>query len=372
MRTKWDFINDQYCQMYFSFSKEEVNKFFEEIFDEYGYLANTIEAKEEVKNKIDYEILEDKIEESGVIIIGPRSTKIMTNIEMDKPIMGITQMCILPDDINVSLPTFIPEDLYKFEIDDNTVGNFAREILIENNLYTLENVSRVLEDSIITYDLCYTSDDILIKKVENQKFYMENDEDFDSAIFKNKKIGNEVVLDKGEVVTIAKITKIEKKVPFELNNETVSKIKFGNIKTKETFLKKIKNTLEFQKDIQISMFYIIEAILNSNQFEFSDVVIRHFLNPIKNIDEHNKESLVQNIKRMLITEYLIKIVELKTDDENLSDEVNKKMNDLSKLIFLADGRKSQSFTRTLFEDQIRQVKLLEYCKEAGLVSNIRL
>ena len=82
--------------------------------------------------------------------------------------------------------------------------------------------------------------------------------------------------------------------------------------------------------------------------------------------------MVQNIKRMLITEYLIKIVELKTDDEDLSDEVNKKMNDLSKLIFLADGRKSQSFTRTLFEDQIRQVKLLEYCKEAGLISNIRL
>ena len=36
---------------------------------------------------------------------------------------------------------------------------------------------------------------------------------------------------------------------------------------------------------------------------------------------------------------------------------------LSKLIFLADGRKSQSFTRTLFEDQIRQVKLLEYCNK---------
>ena len=372
MRTKLDFVNDQFCQMYFSFSKDEVNKLFEQVFDEFGYLDNSLDAREEVKNKIDFDILEDKMEESEIVIIGPRSTKFMTSIEKNKPIMGITQMCILPEDINISLPTFIPEELYKFEIDDNTVDNFVREILIENNLYRLENVARVLEDSIITYDLCYTSDDLLIKKVENQKFDMENDDDFDSAIFKNKKIGNEVVLDKGEVVTIAKITKIEKKVPFELNNEIVGKIKFGAIKTKESFLKRIKNTLEFQKDIQISIFYIIEAILNSNQFDFSDIVLNHFLKPIKNIEEHNKDSLVQNIKRMLITEYLIKIVELKTDDEDLSDEVNKKMNDLSKLIFLADGRKSQSFTRTLFEDQIRQVKLLEYCKEAGLISNIKL
>ena len=58
--------------------------------------------------------------------------------------------------------------------------------------------------------------------------------------------------------------------------------------------------------------------------------------------------------------------------KKFSGPINEIANILSKLIFLADGRKSQSFTRTLFEDQIRQVKLLEYCKEAGLISNIRL
>ena len=32
--------------------------------------------------------------------------------------------------------------------------------------------------------------------------------------------------------------------------------------------------------------------------EIIDIVLNHFLKPIKNIEEHNKDSLVQNIKRM--------------------------------------------------------------------------
>lgn len=372
MRTKLEPVNEQFYQLYFSFSITEVEKMFEEVFDKYTYLPDSDEAIEEIKEKIDNEILEDEIEDLDLVVVGPRITKFMTTVKKGKPLMGITQMCVLPDDINISLPTFIPEELFKFDIDDETVENLIKEILIGNNLYSMEEVNIVDEDSVITYDLCYTNDDLLINKIENQEFDMQSDDELNPKLFINKKVGNEVVIDKSEITTIAKITKIEKKVPYSLTDEVISKLKFGSVKTKSGFVKKIKSILEFQKDIQISVFYITEAILSSGQFKFSDVVINYFLKAVNKVENKITESLKNNIRRMLIMEYLIKIVELKTDDDFLSESTEKKLDDLSKLIFLADGRKPQTFTRTLFEDQVRQVRLLEYCKEAGLISNIRL
>lgn len=370
MKYKFEYVNDQFCQMYFSFSVKEVNELFIEAKED--NIVNDEDILDYIKSKIDEDILEDKLDELEIITIGPRLTNFMTDIKAGKPLMGITRCCVLPEDINLSLPTEIPEAMYNFQIDDETIETLIHSLLISNNLYEIKDVDVVSDDCIVTYDLCYMKDDLILNKIENQTTDTDTDIDIDFNKFKNKKVNGKITIDKDEVNTVAIIKKIEKKVPYELTNEVVSKLRFGSIKTKKGLFDKVRSVLEFQKDIQTAVFYIVESIHSTNQINFEDNVIEFFLKGLPEIEANNKKEIIDNIKRMLITEILIKVIELKTDDEDISPELYKKLDDLSKLIFIADGRKSQSLLRDMFDDQIRQLKLLEFCKETGMVSNIKI
>lgn len=371
MRFKFECIKEQLCQMYFSLSVDEVEKLFVEAKDYCNNKECEKEIVEYIKDKIDNEILEEKFDEYDVITIGPRMTNFMSDITRGKPIMGISKCCLLPEDVSISLPTEIPEIMYNFNIEDSTIESLANGLLISNNFYTEQNIDFVDEDCYVTYDLCYMKDDLVLNEIKNQATEMKFDLIL-SEKFRNKKVGSKVILDKDDVDTIAIIKKIEKRIPYELTDEVVCKLRFGSIKTKKGLFEKLKKILEFQKNIQTANFFIIESLLNSNQFEFDDCVIKFFFEGLPKIKDEDVEEMTNNIKRMLITEILIKIIELKTDNEDLSPDLYRKLDDLSKLVFIADGRKSKSLLREMFDDQIRQLKILKFCRDTGMVANIKL
>lgn len=376
MKFKLDCVNEQFCQLYFSLSASEVNNMFKE--NEYSlqrYALDNVADEDIVEAILDKleGIIDDKFCELEVVTVGPRKTSVLTKIERNKPIMGICKTCVLPDDINISLPTYIPDELYNFKIDESSIDNFIHNSLIENGLYDLKDVDVVDDDCIVTYNLRYIKDDLILNEISDQTIDMSDDEeDIDSSKFDGKKNKDEVVIDKDDYSTIAIITRIQKKIPYELTNEVVTKFKMG-IKTKKGFIDRVKSVLEFQRDVQIAMYFIVESISKTNQIEFDDVVINYLLDTFPNVNESDKDLIIASTKKMLICEYLVKVVELKTGDlEISSEELQKKIKDSSRLFFLASGRKAQSFLVTLFEDQVQQIKVLEYCRDSGLISNIKL
>lgn len=368
MKFRLECVGEQFCQLYFGFDASEVNAMFIK-YNEDGSLEEVTTDK--IIETIE-DVIDDKFNELDVTLVGPRKTSIITRVEKGKPLLGITKSCILPDDINISLPTFIPEELYEFKVEESSIDNFVHNVLIENNLYDLKDIKIVDDDCVVTYDLRYVKDDLIINEIKDQTTDVDDEDDIDLDKFMGKRINNEIVIDKDEVDTIAKITRIQKKVPYELTNEVVSKLKIGS-KTPKGFIEKVRNVLEFQKDIQIAMYFIIESISKSEQIKFDDVVVNFLLDSFPETNECDKDLVINSSKKMLICEYLVKVVELKTGSEGIiSEALQKKIDESSRLFFLADGRRSQSFLRTLFEDQIDQIKVLEYCKEAGLISNIKL
>lgn len=378
MDFRLEFVNEQMCQLYFSISSKEMKEMLEDAIkaqsnqkDSKNSNKNFDNAVEKVKSLIEDDIIENKIDEYEIEVIGTKSTRYLMNFEIGRPMMGIVEMCILPDNLNFSLPTFIPDIFYESKIEKDNVKSFIDKLFLANNLFKYEDANQVSLDSIITYDLRFEKDNVVINEIKDQKFDCMNDDDLDLDLIEGKKVGSEVYIDVDDVYTILKITSIKDRVPIEENNENVAKLKFGSIKSYDSLFKKIESVLEFQKNVDVAMIFILEGIIASNQIEISDEVIRFFAKKLHE-DDINDKDILKEIKRIVIFEYLVRVVELKTDDGDLSNETQKKINDMSKMLFLADGRKSNIMSRQFIIEETKRAKILEYCRDNDYISNIKL
>lgn len=371
MRLKQDYVSSQFHQLYFELSPKEVNEIFEEVADENSNLTdqNSIEFIEKVKDKIEYETIQIQINELDVYMIGPKMITYLTDVKKDNIVLGIAKFCILPEELNIELPTYIPSSFIETNVTKEQTLSTINKILICNDYYDLIEVSEVDETSVITYDLCYTNNGTVLNKIENQTFDMsevtDENVDIDPLKFEKKKKDDIVILDNEEVKVEARIKKIEKKVAKELTDEIVKNLKFLRVTTATGFEKKINEIYKFGKTLDLLVYYVTEFIIQNKQIEFDSYVVDFYQKyasqcnlPTDNIDYDS------GIKRMLIIEYLSAIIDAKYEDENIMHVG--KIYDEQALAQLLDGS-DLFFDDAFFDHRMEELKIFNYCENEKII-----
>lgn len=368
MRIKQDYVSEQFHQMYFEISVEEMDNIFTEVYEENADLIDThTEAlMESIKEKIEYEVLMDEIDNLDVYMVGPKMVKYLTKIERGKMLLGIVQFCILPENLDLELPTYIPTKFLDIEITDEDIDKLVNKILLENNYYELSESEIVTKTAIVTYDLCYTKDDLLINQIKDQIFDMASDNnDIDPLKLEGKKKADKVILDEDEIVVEARITKIEEKIPSTLTEEIVKRLKFSRVITVEGFKRKIRETVRFGKLLDVIVYYITEFVIQNKQLSFDSYVNNFYLKYAEHCDlTTEKIDYNMGIQRMLIIEYLSAIIDIKYDGDRV--EYANKVGDEQILAHLLDGS-DLYFDDSFFERRIQEVKILNYCISEKIV-----
>lgn len=368
MHIKQDYVSDQFHQMYFEISREEMDDIFAEVYDENADLVNSREEFiiEAVKEKIELEIIDDEIEDLDVYIIGPKMIKYLTKVERGKSLMGIAQFCILPDNIDLELPTYIPSKFLDTTIETEDLEKTIEQILLKRGYFKVVPSDEVTNETVVTYDLLYKKDDFLINTIKDQTFDMTSENfDIDREKFIHKQVNDIVPIDEDEIKVEAKITKIETKLAMPLTDEIVEKLPFLRVATVEGFKKKIKDTLEFGKLLDIIVYYITEFIIQNKQLVFDHYVTDFYQRFARNLDiADDKVEYTSGIQRMLIIEYLSSIIDMKKENDQI--KYIDKVEDEQRLAHLLEGEETY-FAESFFNRRVQELSILNYCLEEKII-----
>ncbi|HKM30334.1 MAG TPA: hypothetical protein VJZ51_06235 [Bacilli bacterium] len=368
MRIKQDYVSNQFHQMYFEISSAEMDNIFSIVYEENADLVNSREdiLLEAIKEEIEFEVIAEEIDNLDVYMVGPKMIKYLTKIEKGKPLLGIAQFCILPENLDLELPTYVPKNFLSVSTSNETIEKTIKKILLKHDYFQTVPSQTVNIASIVTYDLLYKKDDFLINTIKNQTFDMTSDSfDIDATKFVGKKVRDKIILDEDDIKVIAQITKIEEKVADMLSEEIVRKLRFSRVITVEGFKKKVKETIEFGKLLDLIVYYLTEFIIQSKQLVFDDYVINFYHRFKDNLNLANdKVDYNLGVQRMLIIEYLSSIIDLKNDSDRVK-HINK-IEDEQILANLLDGDDLE-FAESFFERRVQELKILNYCLEQNII-----
>jgi len=368
MRIKQDYVSDQFHQIYFEISSVEMDHIFADVYEENADLINSREEflMEAVKEKIEFEIIADEIESLDVYIIGPKMVKYLTKIEKGRSLLGIAQFCILPDNVDLELPTYVPTKFLNVMVTNEDVTNTMNQILLKQGYFQTVSDDEVTRNAVITYNLLYKKGDFLINTIQDQTFDMTSESfDIDGEKFVGRRVGDIIVLDEDEIKVEAKITKIEIKEVIPITEEIVKKLHFSRVTSVEGFYKKIKDTLEFGKLLDVIVYYLTEFIIQNKQLTFDDYVTDFYQRFAHNLDlTSDKVEYTLGVQRMLIIEYLSSIIDMKNDNERVK-HINK-VEDEQILAHLLDGEEIY-FEESFFDRRVQELKILNYCLEEKII-----
>lgn len=365
-------VSNQYHQVYFTFSIKTMNRLFDEIVESHGF-----EKKDEVKQhklitklimeKIEDEIIEEELQKLDKIPLSSKKYRYLTKVSRDNPLIVICQFCILPQNLQLRFPPFIPADIFVAPFIDEVVAEFTEKILIMHNEYDLVEIEKATYDSVVTYDLAYVQGDFTLSEVKDLTVDL-NEDDEESNLFINCKKDDIIILDESDSVNvIAKVTKIHKMQVRELSDEIVKRLNFLNTHTVSEFNKKIADIFTFSTKSIAILNYLVDFVMATGDIEFDEYVMAHFLDadfaPKK---KKELESYTKEIKRELVQEYLLTIVNLKYLDEeprffqNIIEEY-----EFDKILFNNPTRidsYQEYISRRIFETRI-----LEYCIDSKIL-----
>ena len=126
----YEIIDEQFCICRFAFSENETNK-----------LRNEEKYLDLISEKID-EYLFDK----GIYPVNKKNTKLLSNIKLDKKILGVARFPILSEIRSISLPQDLTIDFAGTEIEE-LKANVFNDYLLDNDLSYEEESNRVKENS---------------------------------------------------------------------------------------------------------------------------------------------------------------------------------------------------------------------------------
>lgn len=368
MRIKQDYVSNQFHQIYFEISSVEMEHIYADVCEENGDLVNAHEEAllEAVKEKIEFEIIEDEIEDLDVYIVGPKMIKYLTKIEKGKSLIGIAQFCILPEDIDIELPTYIPNQFLNIVIEEEDIEKTIRQILLKQGYFQVIPSLVVTNDAEITYDLSYRKEDFLINTIQNQTFDMASKNlDIDKEKFLGKRMNDIILIDEDEIRVEAKITKIEIKIATPITEKIVKDLHLYRTTTIEGFRKKIKEALEFGKLLDIIVYYITEFIMQNKQLVFDQYIMDFYQRFAHKLDiASNSDEYILGVQRMLIIEYLSSIIDMKKESEQI-EHINK-VKEEQALIRLLDGEEAY-FEESFLSRRVRELKILNYCLEEKII-----
>jgi hypothetical protein len=368
MRIKQDYVSDQFHQIYFEISSVEMDNIFADVYEENADLVNSREELliEAVKEKIEFEIVADEIESLDVYIIGPKMVKYLTKIEKGRSLLGIAQFCILPDNVDLELPTYVPTKFLKITVTNEDVTKTINQILLKQGYFQTISDNEVTRDAVVTYNLLYKKEDFLINTIKDQTFDMTSENfDIDGEKFVGKHVGDIIDLDEDEIKVEAKITKIEIKEVMPITEEIVKKLHFSRVASIEGFHKKVKDTLEFGKLLDVIVYYLTEFIIQNKQLTFDNYVTDFYQRFAHNLDlTSDKVEYTLGVQRMLIIEYLSSIIDMKNDNDRVK-HINK-VEDEQILAHLLDGDEIY-FEESFFDRRVQELKILNYCLEEKII-----
>lgn len=317
MKIRQDYVSNQFHQVYFTFSAQEMNQIFADVMETHNISEK--EAKKQKKylqelvmEKIEEEIIDEEISRLDIVPIFGRKFRYLTRITRNNPLLVICQFCILPPDIQLKFPTKIPKEIFKISHTPEVVRGFVRQILLQNGEYEFKLGEVAKKGSVVKYDIAYTREDYVISEIEDQEINLNDIEQPECALFLNAKVGDEIILDEDNSVTvIAKVKEIRNLSIKRLTNKIVEKLNFLNTKTVSEFNQKITDILNFSATIIILLNYLAEFVLQTNNIEFDDYVLNFFLE-LDDVPKSKKEreKYIEDLKRDLVKEYIIWVINL--------------------------------------------------------------
>lgn len=376
MKIKQDYVSDQFHQVYFTFSAQEMKEIYDEVMKVHG--LSDKEAKKKKKyveelmmEKIEDDIIEREIMNLDVIPIYGRKFRYLTRISRYNPLLVICQYCILPSDLKIEFPTKIPKKVFEISHVPETVRGIIRQILIENGEYEYRPGEIAKRGSIIKYDIAYKRDDYVISEVENQEINLNDTEQPECALFINAKVGDEIILDEeNSVKVIAKVKEIKNLVVNKLTDEIVAKLNFLNTKTITDFNNKITDIITFSGTIIVLLNFLAEYVLESGNIEFDNYVMDFFLDTeYAPKGKKERDKFLAEIKKDLAKEYIIWIINLSNShiDPIYMDKIYEEY-ELDKMLFnnpmRIDGYQ-EFINRHAFE-----ARVLQYCIDNKIIDKI--
>lgn len=317
MKIRQDYVSNQFHQVYFTFSAQEMNQIFADVMETHNISEK--EAKKQKKylqelvmEKIEEEIIDEEISRLDIVPIFGRKFRYLTRITRNNPLLVICQFCILPPDIQLKFPTKIPKEIFKISHTPEVVRGFVRQILLQNGEYEFKLGEVAKKGSVVKYDIAYTRENYVISEIEDQEINLNDIEQPECALFLNAKVGDEIILDEDNSVTvIAKVKEIRNLSIKRLTNKIVEKLNFLNTKTVSEFNQKITDILNFSATIIILLNYLAEFVLQTNNIEFDDYVLNFFLE-LDDVPKSKKEreKYIEDLKRDLVKEYIIWVINL--------------------------------------------------------------
>jgi hypothetical protein len=251
MKIKQDYVSDQFHQVYFTFSAQEMNQIFVDVMATHNISEKEVKKQKKyllelVMEKIEDGIIDEEISRLDVVPVYGRKFRYLTRISRNNPLLVICQFCILPPDLQLKFPTKIPKEIFKVSHAPDVVRGFVRQILIQNGEYEYKIGEVAKKGSIVKYDIAYTREDYVISEIEGQEINLNDIEQPECALFLNAKVGDEIILDEDNSVTvIAKVKEIRNLTVKRLTNNIVIKLNFLNTKTVNEFNQKITDILNF-------------------------------------------------------------------------------------------------------------------------------
>lgn len=372
MIVKENAISSQYHQVYFTFSIADINQIFDEIIEQRGFSKKEQEKKQKqivklVLEKIEDEIIENELEKIDRVPVCSRKYRYLTEISRDNPLLVICQFCVLSPDIQLRFPPLVPLELLNIPFIDEVVKDFTENILIQNNEFEEVEVDKATKECIVTYDLSYVQGDFKLSEVTGITVELNKEEE-ESILFINCQKNDIINLDESDnVKVIAKVTRIHKLVVKKLTDEIIQKINFLNTKTVSEFNQKIIDVFTFSTNSVALINYLTEFALKSTEIEFDEYVKNHFLDidlaPKKKSD---LDSYLSEVKKELVKEYIIMIINLNYNDEeprflnNILEEY-----EFDKVLFNSPAR-IDSYQEYI-NKRIYETRVLEYCVDNNII-----
>ncbi len=196
--------------------------------------------------------------------------------------MGVMTAYLIPNDVKIAIPNSVSQDVIDklLNVSQNTQKNFQKK-LIECGLYYNKKADVVSSFSVITYDLHYQKDDIVINTIKDQVFDMNEDEDINKELFLGAHLGDKIVVDEDDILVIAEIKKIRDKIPYsnsKYNADKIAEIDYSDFDEMYNEFKKAYTNLS---KVNILFDYILEYARENTDFSFPPQIKEFYKSALK-------------------------------------------------------------------------------------------
>lgn len=320
METKLIKVNEQYYQLYSTFSKSEMKDMFDNVLDmtneknKFDDLSQTRKAGivSLVKERIESVEILNEVTNSDIPFMSEMIHLYRGQVRPDLPLFVISKMCAIVDELDIELPDS-PIDMRKYRVPLKLVNGAIERILIHFNQYKEEFSSSVNESTKKIILRVVKAD-----KIEDRIIYHKQEDKLDFSKLYGYKV-NEFLPE--DVTT--KLGYIEAQIQDiivykvnEITDEIAKRMSFLGTYTKKDFLHKTRTLIVQSEKRTQAVKLLLDMAVDSSNIVLANEVIEHMMQlmanhlqiPIKEIKRQmdlDKENAYLTLKNQIFKKYII-------------------------------------------------------------------